>query len=462
MSVPTPDASGPRASDPSTPNPGPRAGARETELSAWQATAAHFRAVVLGAVGGLTALLFHRPDVLVLATPFLVVATWSWLTRPEVRPRLTTRASHRSLREGEGGQWISQVTLPRGGEDVLLGLAPAPFVDYDPALGVTSAAFEDALDGVVTSRVAFRPTRWGVRSLGPAVCRVSSAWGGYTSGPSDSGSLPLTVLPLPAAFDTHAPAPHPEGLVGMHRANRVGGGTEFDTLRVFQPGDRLRRIHWPSSLRTGTLHVTSTYGDEDSQVVLVIDAFSDLGPREGIHGRPTSLDQTVRAAGAIAEHHLVIGDRVGVRVVGSAGTPRLHLGTGRGHLRRVLETVALIQPATERTDDGQWATAGIGAGALVIVLSPLIDPAMVTIVARLGARGLTTVVVDTIPPHLAQDGDDLFSAIAWRLRGLTRETDIDNLSAAGIPVVPWRGPASLDVVLRDISRRSRAPRLARR
>lgn len=434
----------------------------EIELPSWHPTAAHFRAVLLGAAGALAAVLLRRPDLLVLATPFLVVATWSWMTRPDRPPILRTRSSHRSLREGEGGQWISGVEVPPGGEDVLLGLAPALFVTYAPALGVTAAAVEDAVDGVVTSRVAFRPTRWGVRVLGPAVCRVSSSWGAYISGPITSGELPLTVLPLPVVFDPTAPTPHPEGLVGMHRASRVGNGTEFDTLRVFQPGDRLRRIHWPSSLRTGTLHVSSTYGDEDSQVVLVIDAFSDLGPREGIDGRATSLDQTVRAAGAMAEHHLVIGDRVGLRVVGSAGTPRVPMGTGRGHLRRVLDVLAVIQPATERTDDGEWATAGIGAGALVLVLSPLVDPAMIAVVARLGARGLTTVVVDTIPEHLEQDGDDLYSALAWRLRRLTRDTDIDRLAGTGIPVVPWRGPASLDVVLRDIARRARAPRLARR
>ena len=433
----------------------------QVELPAWRPTSAHFRAVLLGAAGTLAAVLLHRPDVLVVATPFLVVATWSWVTRPDRPPTLRTRASHRSLREGEGGQWVSQVQVPAGGEDVLLGLAPALFVDYAPALGVTTVAIEDAVDGLVTGRVAFRPTRWGVRALGPAVCRVSSSWGGYVSGPGVSGELPLTVLPLPAVFDPTAPTPHPEGLVGLHRASRVGNGSEFASLRAFQPGDRLRRIHWPSSLRTGTLHVSSTYGDEDCQVVLVIDAFSDLGPREGIDGRATSLDLTVRAAGAMAEHHLVVGDRVGLRVVGSAGTPRVPMGTGRGHLRRALDILAVIAPATERHDDGAWATAGIGAGALVIVLSPLIDPAMVDVVARLGARGLTTVVVDTIPEHLEQTGDDVYGALAWRLRRLTREADIDRLTAAGIPVVPWRGPASLDIVLRDIARRARAPRLAR-
>ena len=33
---------------------------------------------------------------------------------------------------------------------------------------------------------------------------------------------------------------------------------KFASIRPFQAGDRLRRIHWPRSLRSGALHVTST------------------------------------------------------------------------------------------------------------------------------------------------------------------------------------------------------------
>lgn len=433
-----------------------------TLLPQWRATAAHFRAVVLAAAGALFAVVMRRPDLLVLATPFLLVATWAWLVRPTRRVCVETTTSHTSLREGEASRWVSSVQLPEGADDVLVGLAPGLFLESDPPLGTTVAPVEDAVDGQVRAVVGFRTTRWGVRPVGPAVCSVLSAWGAYRAGPTTTAARTLTTLPYPAVFDPSAPMPHPEGLVGLSRSARPGNGSEFHSLRQFQPGDRLRRIHWPVSLRTGTLHVSSTYGDEDSHVVLLLDAFSDLGPREGIGGRPTSLDLTVRAAGAMAEHYLAVGDRVSLRVVGASSVPRLPVGSGQAHLRRVLETLALIQPATERQDEGDRATAGLGAGALVVVLSPLVDPSMLRIVSRLGSRGLTTVVVDTMPDHLWAGGSDPYSALAWRIRRLTREHEVNQLAAAGIPLVPWRGPASLDQVLRDVSRRARAPRLVRR
>jgi len=87
---------------------------------------------------------------------------------------------------------------------------------------------------------------------------------------------------------------------------------------------------------------------------------------------------------------------------------------------------------------------------------------MVDVVARLGSRGLTTVVVDTMPEHLWRSENDPYTSLAWRLRRLSRSVDVHRLTSAGIPVVPWRGPQSLDQVLRELTRRARAPRMARR
>jgi uncharacterized protein (DUF58 family) len=435
-----------------------------TELPSWRPTAAHFRSALLGVVVSLVAIATSRADLLVLATPLLVITTWSWLGRPRQPVQVTSTLGNSTLREGEATTFRTTVTVPAGVDDVVVGLPSSLFLEQDPPLGIRVVGREDVNpeSRQASAPVVVRSTRWGVRAVGPPRVAAWATWGAYSSGPVDTVQHRLVTLPLPAVFTPTAPMPHPEGLVGPSRSARPGNGSEFDRLRPFQPGDRLRRIHWPVSLRTGTLHVTSTYADEDSLVVLVVDAMSDLGPREGIEGRPTSLDLTVRAAGAMAEHHLAVGDRVGLRVVGSAGTPRVPVGGGRSHLRRVLGTLALIEPATERFDDGEWAIAGIGAGAVVLVLSPLIDPTMVDVVARLGARGLTTVVVDTMPDHLWRGEDDIYTALAWRIRRLSRRVDIGRLTAAGVPVVPWRGPASLDQVLRELARRSRAPRLVRR
>jgi uncharacterized protein (DUF58 family) len=274
--------------------------------------------------------------------------------------------------------------------------------------------------------------------------------------------LTVTTLPVPAVFDSSAPAPHPRGVVGTNRSARPGTGREFSTIRQFQPGDRLRRIHWPVSLRTGSLHVTATYADEDAHVFLLVDAFSDLGPREGIGGRPTSLDVTVRAAGALADHFLRTGDRLTLRTVGAATMPAPRVGSGTNHLRRVLETLARIEPASERRDDGQRAIRGVDPLALALVLTPLIEPTMVELANTLASRGMTTVVIDTLPEHLTKSPDDPSSALAWRIRLLSRRAQVEALTGRGVPVVPWRGPGSLDRVLRDISHRATAPRMVHR
>jgi uncharacterized protein (DUF58 family) len=250
--------------------------------------------------------------------------------------------------------------------------------------------------------------------------------------------------------------------VGLNRSARPGSGSEFNTIRHFHPGDRLRRIHWPVSLRTGNLHVTSTYADEDAHVFLLLDGFSDLGPLEGIDGRPTSLDVTVRAAGAISEHFLGSGDRLTLRTVGAARVPPLEIGSGTRHLRKVLQTLAAISPSTERRDDGQRAIRGVDPMALALVLTPLIQPTMAELAHTLAARGMSTVVVDTFPQHLTDNPDEVHQALAWRIRLLERDGQVRGLIARGIPVVPWQGPGSLDHVLRDIARRAAAPRMVRR
>jgi uncharacterized protein (DUF58 family) len=281
-------------------------------------------------------------------------------------------------------------------------------------------------------------------------------------GPTDLPDLDCGTLPVPAYFDAKAPTPHPRGIVGLNRSNRPGSGSEFNTIRRFHPGDRLRRIHWPVSTRTGELHVTSTFTDEDAHVFLLLDAFSDLGPREGVDGRPTSLDVTVRAAGAISEHFLRGNDRLTLRTVGAANVPTLGMGSGTNHLRRVLETLATITPATERRDTGENAIRGVDPMALCLVLSPLVEPTLVSLAHMLAARGMTVVVVDTFPEHLTDSATNLYESLAWRIRLLSRDAQVNSLRLRGVPVVPWRGPGSLDQVLRDIARRASAPRMSRR
>jgi uncharacterized protein (DUF58 family) len=445
----------------------------------WRPTPALTRATVAGFALVAFGVLVRRPELLVLGTPLFLVSLWSFVTRPAQAPDVTAGPRHLTLREGQATRWVAEVQPAPGVEDVGLALMGTPHTEFEPATGAAAAASDG--ERPVSAVVACRSTRWGRRQLGPAVLSVSSAFGSYRWTPDVVGSRPVTTVPLPDTFSARVPVPRPDGLVGQNRSRHAGDGGEFADIRPFRFGDRLRRVHWPVSVRTGELHVTSTYADQDSEVVLLVDAMHDIGTSQGIGGRSSSLDNAVRAAGAIAEHYLRTGDRVGLRVLGAREAPDLDSAAGKNHLRRVLDTLARTTAAQGTVADekrlrGQLR-ARVPAGALVVVLTPAISPDVLGHALALSRRGIQVVAVDTLPPELASpdldpalletlmveaDRTPDASRLAWRIRLLERAHEMRRVREAGVPIVPWAGPGTLDIVLRDLGRRSRAPRVVSR
>jgi len=97
------------------------------------------------------------------------------------------------------------------------------------------------------------------------------------------------------------------------------------------------------------------------------------------------------------------------------------------------------------------------AGALVVALSPLVGWAGRNQIAHLAQHRHTVVVVDTLPPDPVPPAT-AWAALAMRVRAIERAAEIDHLGEMGVPVVPWRGPGTLDRVLRDVGRVATAPR----
>ena len=421
----------------------------------WRPTASHARALIAGLALTVVGVLARRPDLLVLATPLAGAAVWAAALRPTRPPTVRQSIGHGVVREGEATTWHIAVDDPEGRIDDVAALLGAPaWTDLRPATGQSAVSLRD--DGTGALAITVRPTRWGRRSIGPATVIASSAWAGFRSvATGDQRTGTLLVLPQPARFDASATPVASPGLVGVHRSPRTSSGTEFAGIRPFQPGDRLRRIHWPQSLRTGTLHVTSTWADDDHHVVLLVDALDDVGESEGLGGRSSSLDIAVRAAGALAEHHIDTGDRVSLVALSARGVQRVPPAGGRRHLRRLLEVMATLEPATRRVDNGQ-VPPGLAPGALVVMLSPLLSPRALQRAVTMADHGLTVLVIDCLPPDIAHgDPDDPADAIAWRIRLLEREREMRRVQQAGVAVVPWQGPGSLDLVLRHLHRQAR-------
>jgi len=404
-----------------------------------------------------SALIFRRPDLLVIAIPPALVTAWSLFTRPKSAPASNESLTHSTVREGDATVWRCSLSGDDELDFAVAILADAPWVETRPATGVVSAG---AVDGAVDLEVAVRSTRWGTRPVEPFRLIASSPWGSFRW----SILTPphhLTTLPTPALFDVQASLHPTDGLIGMHRSARSGEGNEFAGVRPFRVGDRLRRINWARSARANSLQVNSTWADLDMHIALVIDATDDFGVSEGVDGLASSLDGTVRAAGAIAEHYAPQGERVSIRSFGTRTTVSVPPRSGRAQLRRILEALARVQPARGSPTAYRNSAArqrGFVRGQLTVVLSPLIAPEALDLVVSLGQRGMAVIVVDTLPRHVAQD-EDPYTALAWRIRLLERRRELRAVTAAGIPVVVWRGPGSLDQVIRDIGRRRSAPRV---
>ncbi len=429
--------------------------------SAWRPSVAYFRSAVGAVLVLMFALIARRPDLLVIATPLAVVTVWSLLTRPSSPPTFDERLGHSTIREGEATTWHG--VFSGGGEfDIAVAsLQPTRWMSSRPSSGAVTAA---ATDGAASLAIGLRSTRWGWRPVETVSVVAVSPWAAFRWS-TQTGRHHLTTLPRPAQFDSDSSARPSDGLVGLHRSARAGEGNEFAGIRRFRAGDRMRRINWPRSVRTRELQVNSTWADLDIHVALLIDATDDFGVSEGIDGLASSLDGAVRAAGAIAEFYAPRGDRVSLRTFGSTRTHLVRPGTGRAQLRRILETLARMTPEySARTVSRGPIGRQIGRldAEMVVMLSPLIAPEALDLAVDLGRQGMMVIIVDTLPDHVVQDDEDQYVGLAWRIRLLERRRELRMVMGAGIPVVEWRGPGSLDPVIRDISRRASGPRMVPR
>ncbi|MDO3682975.1 DUF58 domain-containing protein [Micromonospora sp. C28ISP2-4] len=447
---------------------------RADAATGWAPTWALGRAVLLTGVLLVAAVLLGRIDLVVLATPFALGTAYALRRRPAALPELELGVGDTHLVEGSPlaatvavanpdligydlavvrtrmSRWlrVEQVGFGGAGLDVSRsGGADRPFV--------TSVPRGSAVDLELTGTAL----RWGRHPIGPAGVRVAAADGLLVSRAVITEPIRARVYPRTEPFDAVEAMPRAAGLVGAHRSRRPGEGGELAGVRVFAPGDRLRRIDWRVSLRARQLHVAATLSDRDAEVVVLLDVLAEAGRSGGVNGTASVLDTTVRAAAAIAEHYLHRGDRVSMLEYGPAAR-RLRPATGRRQYLTVLEWLLDVQAESSPHEpyDQVFGPQVLSSDALVVVLTPLLDERSAQMLARLARGGRFVVAVDTLPAELPVPKERGWAEVAYRLWRLDRDTMIGQLREHGVPVVRWAGAGSLDEVLRDVARLATAPK----
>jgi uncharacterized protein (DUF58 family) len=169
---------------------------------------------------------------------------------------------------------------------------------------------------------------------------------------------------------------------------RRSAGFDFHSVRQFEQGESLRRVHWPSSAKRGQLMVKELEDTAHDGVVVLLDCDSRCTT-----GKPpeSSFDAAVRVAGSLLQAHAARG-RLATLV--STGRARAVVPVrSPGDLERAVGQLAGAEP-----DAVDGLTRFLGgdhawlAGGELAVVTATTDPAAFAHVLALAARRLVSVV----------------------------------------------------------------------
>lgn len=256
----------------------------------------------------------------------------------------------------------------------------------------------------------------------------------------------LVVYPRLAELDGLFSEPGATLADGRRLPLRRPAGLEFHTVRHHVPGESLRRVHWPSTARTGVLMVKEFEDAPRDEVAVLLDG--DAAGVTGI-GADSSFDAAVRAAGSILRAHV------------RAGRPAV----------LVLNTRAReVQSVT--SDGPEWERAlGVLAGA--VADAPTSAAALLDSADGPAARALELIVVTSRPePALVRRLLDRslarrpvalvhVDAPTFAGRPSVPQPALLQLQAAGVPVAVVRRDGDLRDALGRIAATARPEAAAR-
>jgi uncharacterized protein (DUF58 family) len=400
----------------------------------------HARRLFDLALAGLAlAVVTRRPELVAVAAPALVLLFVWRGPRPgaievSVRPSAT--------RAYEGEQIAFEVTVSgQGGHAVELLLHPT-----DGAQAVRGAdRAATGGDGAVRATLALELARWGRRR--PGSLEVS-LWDRARMFECHTFVLLAEVdcYPLPARHNAAVVRGRLANRVGDHVSRSSGDGSEFAGVREYVAGDRQRSINWAATTRRGRLQVNTFAAERSQDVVLLVDATSDIGELGS-----TSVDHSLRGALGVARTYLDARDRVGLVFFG-ARMRWLAPGMGERQFFRLLDATVVGRAGWSSGNDiTRLPRAALPPGAAVIAFSPLLDARFVETLRDLRQRSFAVLVVEVLPTGTgrARRGLDRLAERIWQME---RQAIRFSLGELGVTVVRWDGA---DVLALPVDRRAR-------
>jgi uncharacterized protein (DUF58 family) len=237
---------------------------------------------------------------------------------------------------------------------------PAP-----AALLVEPQEADGALDAKVT------PRRRGRHTLAAVALRSEGPLGLGRWRHEAAGEHEVTVYPDVPAARRLALAVRQGRFREAGRLTRgpLGLGTEFESIRDYEPDDDIRQVNWRATERMQRPMSNQFRVEQDREVMLLIDSgrlmAAPLGDR-------TRLDAAVDAAVAVALVADVLGDRAGVLAFDRETRRRLSPRRAGGHA--VIRALLDLQPRAEEPDyELAFRTVEGAKRSLMMIFCDLLD-----------------------------------------------------------------------------------------
>jgi uncharacterized protein (DUF58 family) len=202
---------------------------------------------------------------------------------------------------------------------------------------------------------------------------------------------------------------------------RRTAGFDLHSVREYEQGESLRKVHWRTTARRGQLMVKELEDMPHDEVAVLLDAGEHAVVGE-------SFDVQVRAAGSILRAHALRGRR-SLLTITSSPPASCHVASFDGEWRIALELLASAEPTgTEpvaRFLDRDGAAAG-QAAELVVVTGSLDARLADSLVERAFARRPTALVLVETASFVSNGAQP------------ARDPAVLRLFAAGVPVATLR------------------------
>jgi uncharacterized protein (DUF58 family) len=256
--------------------------------------------------------------------------------------------------------------------------------------------------------------------IGPLTVRITDPFGFVHLSRSFTGRTTLTVTPRIHQLAETRLSGDWSGSGEQRPRAFAAAGTEDVTVREYRQGDDRRRIHWPSSAKTGELMVRREEQPHHSRATIVLD--NRIGAHRG-SGPASSFEWAVSAAASIGAHLNARGFTLRLVTADRATTQASWHDRGvsrAAELEFLLDELALLD--TAGTEDFGASVDHTPAGLVVAVLGYSLPRDIAAMNAHLvgAARGLA----------IAMQADDSADE-QRRVRG-----SLDLLRAGGWAAVP--------------------------